>query len=179
MLPSRAYLLALLRYDPATGRLTWRPRAAASAHDRAWNTRYADKPAFTAKDDGGYLCGRIHGKTYRAHRIVWKMETGEEPQQVDHKNGRRDDLRWRNLRAVNPSGNAQNAGVRADNTSGVPGVVFDRDRLKWRAQIHVEGKCRYLGLFSSIENAAEARRAAEKKHGFFPAHGKRKGYSPS
>lgn len=179
VLPSRAYLLTLLRYEPVSGSLTWRQRPAITAHDRAWSTRYADKPAFTAKDDGGYLSGRIDGKTYRAHCVVWKMETGEEPRKVDHKNGRRDDIRWRNLRAVDDAGNARNIGTRTDNTSGVMGVTFDRDRLKWRAQINVGGKCRYLGLFDTIEAAAKVRRAAEEEHGFFPGHGKRKGYSPS
>ncbi len=177
VLPSRARLLALLRYEPVSGALTWRPRPVTDPHDQAWNTRYADRPAFTALDDGGYRSGRVDGKTYRAHRIVWKIETGEEPEKIDHKNGRRDDLRWRNLRAVNATESARNAGVRRDNTSGVTGVTFDRDRLKWRAQIRLAGRNVYLGLFDTVEAAAKVRRGAERKHGFFGAHGKRKSHT--
>lgn len=179
VLPPRAYLLSVLRYEPLTGALTWRRRKEETPHDRTWNTRYADKPALAHKVPQGYLEGKLLGKNYRAHRVIWKMETGEEPLKVDHKNGRRDDNRWRNLRSVDDTEHAKNCGVRDDNTSGTVGVVFDRDRLRWRAQIGVNGKTRYLGLFDNKTDAIAARKRAEKEHGFFGGHGNRKGYSPS
>lgn len=47
-------------------------------------------------------------KTYYAHRVIWKYMTGETPDTVDHKNRKRTDNRWVNLRNTTPKGNAQN-----------------------------------------------------------------------
>ena len=49
------------------------------------------------------------------------------------------------------------------NTSGVKGVYYSKTRGKWIAQIMFRNKCYYLGGFDTIEDAAEARREAEKQ----------------
>ena len=49
------------------------------------------------------------------------------------------------------------------NTSGVKGVYYSKTRGKWIAQIMVRNKCFYLGGFDTIEDAAQARREAEKQ----------------
>lgn len=49
------------------------------------------------------------------------------------------------------------------NTSGVKGVYYSKTRGKWIAQIMFRNKCFYLGGFDTIEDAAEARREAEKQ----------------
>lgn len=54
------------------------------------------------------------------------------------------------------------------NTSGVKGVYYSKTRGKWIAQIMFRNKCYYLGGFDTIEDAAEARREAEKQ--FFGKH---------
>jgi hypothetical protein len=49
---------------------------------------------------------------------------------------------------------------RMDNTSGITGVHFNHRTRKWMARIsHI-----YLGSFSTLEEAAAARRAAELQH---------------
>jgi hypothetical protein len=49
-----------------------------------------------------------------------------------------------------------------NNTSGVKGVSWHRATGKWAAYIKTHGKIRHLGLFSTVEAAATARRAAEQ-----------------
>ena len=50
-----------------------------------------------------------------------------------------------------------------NNTSGVRGVVADKRRGGWVAQIKFRGKNHYLGHFATIAEAAEARREAEQE----------------
>ena len=54
------------------------------------------------------------------------------------------------------------------NTSGVKGVYYSKTRGKWIAQIMFRNKCYYLGGYDTIEDAAQARREAEKQ--FFGKH---------
>lgn len=48
------------------------------------------------------------------------------------------------------------------NKSGIRGVSWDKSREKWRAQIVFKGKNYYLGRFDKKEDAADARKEAEK-----------------
>lgn len=50
------------------------------------------------------------------------------------------------------------------NTSGVKGVSFNKRTGKYRAYIYLRGKQKYLGDFSELEDAANARKEAEKKY---------------
>lgn len=50
--------------------------------------------------------------------------------------------------------------LRSDNKSGVTGVFSHS--AKYEAQIRVDGKAIYLGCYSTLEEAAAARRGAEK-----------------
>ena len=49
------------------------------------------------------------------------------------------------------------------NKTGVKGVRWDKERLKWAASIYFKGKCYQLGRFDDIEDAIKARKAAEEK----------------
>jgi hypothetical protein len=50
----------------------------------------------------------------------------------------------------------------SNNTSGYKGVVFDKQRKKWRAQLVFQKKCHNLGRYDHIEDAIKARFEAEK-----------------
>jgi hypothetical protein len=50
------------------------------------------------------------------------------------------------------------------NTSGVRGVTLHKKAGKYVASIRVDGKSKHLGLFPTIEQAAEARKQAEQKY---------------
>jgi len=172
-----AELKLLLRYDPETGDLFWRERPMSTFAARnvwlTWNTRYANKPALASINANGYKTGHIHKGAYIAHRAIWAMVHGEWPaNQIDHINGDRTDNRLINLRAVSNAENSRNQKRQSRNKSGISGVSFHIIRQKYQAYITLDGKKQYLGLYETIETAAEARKRAEIQCGFHVNHGR-------
>jgi len=169
-LPCPKALRNIMRYDPDTGKLFWRER---SDRPRQWNSRWAGKEAFTANRGDGYRCGRINGKTFFAHRVIWAIVHGHWPEQdIDHINGIRNDNRLSNLRSVSRSENMKNKMRPPSNTSGFIGVTWNKKTGKWQAQIQVDGRSKTLGNFSDKSDAVKARRKAEKDLGFHINHGR-------
>lgn len=163
-LPSQEELQSLLDYDPETGRLFWKPR---SSGWPGFNTRYAGQEAFTAVDSGGYRIGSVLKIRHRAHRVIWKLVHGTEPEQIDHEDGDRQNNRLKNLRPVTDAQNKKNTKRRSDNRSGTVGVGLHSDG-KFRARIGTE----HLGLFDTIEEAVAVRKAAEVTHNYHQNHGR-------
>jgi HNH endonuclease/AP2 domain len=87
---------------------------------------------------------------------------------VDHVNGNGLDNRRKNLRLATRSQNLSNSVVPVTNTSGFKGVVWEKRRLKWFAQIQKNGRHIFLGYYSSAQLAHEAYcEASAKFHGEF------------
>ena len=102
------------------------------------------------------------------------METGSLPSEnIDHKNHRRNDNKFSNLRLANHGENSKNMEIYASNTSGVTGVYWNKREHKWHAQIRVSGKRIHLGFFVELDDAKAARQAANTQYGFHQNHGKR------
>lgn len=164
-LPPVELLRERLSYDPATGGLTWKYRSDAI---KMWNTRYAGKPAGSQSRDG-YIYVAIDTVDFVAHRLIFKMMTGEDPtDEVDHRNGRRNDNRWGNLRAATINQNRRNQ--RPKNRGGrLPkGVYFHKARRRFAAQIKHNSRVIYLGLHDTPEAAHAAYAAASTRyHGAF------------
>jgi len=163
-LPPQNVLLQLLDYDPFSGSLKWRERPNGP---KWWNTKYAAAPALQSKWSNGYLGGAVLGKNYLAHRVIWKMITGQEAEEIDHINGDRTDNRRSNLRAVSRRENAKNKKRYANNSSGVSGIDFDKRRGVWRVRV---GK-KQVGSFESLLDATEARARAKSERGYHTNHG--------
>jgi len=166
-LPSPEVLRQLLRYEPDTGKLFWRPRGpewfksdgpnGAVRAAKTWNSRYADKEAFTQKDGIGYYQSTILGKTRRAHRIIWAIFHGSHPIiQIDHINGDQSDNRVSNLRASTQRENVKNSCRQSNNKSGYKGVHWAKSNRKWVAQIRSDRVFHWLGGFDTPEEAAAA-----------------------
>ena len=146
-LPPLYLLRDVLVYDPETGDLTWKHRC---DRNKAWNTRFAGKKAgykYKNTRQGhyqGYVVGISIGgvsSLYQAHRIAWKIYTGDEPPaEIDHINGDSGDNRWENLRNGELNKNATNRKKYRCNTSGVTGV--SRHGGKWRARVRVKNRVR-------------------------------------
>lgn len=81
--------------------------------------------------------------------------------EIDHINRNKLDNRRVNLRAISHSQNHFNTNIRPDNTSGYKGVTWGRKTRKWQAQIGLQGKCLFLGVYLEWWDALCARKAAE------------------
>lgn len=100
---------AELRYDERTGLLWWR---------KPKQGRRLDRPAGRTTA-GRYVDIGIDYQQYGAHQIVWLLKTGKWlSREVDHKNTKRRDNRWCNLRKATMTQNRANSRRRKDNTSG-------------------------------------------------------------
>ena len=86
--------------------------------------------------------------------INWALMVGwEDGLQIDRKDN---DGNYEpgNCRFVTSRENAINKGMRSDNKSGYIGVSWSKRSKKWLSVIKVDGKQKYLGLFSSPRMAA-------------------------
>lgn len=175
---SRDELRQLLRYEPETGKLFWRHRGPEwfrPDDNRAnqWNSRCADKEA-------GYVHprGYIHVRLPRsaiqlkAHRIIFYMVHGLEPDTIDHIDGDPANNRIENLRAVTQAENAKNCRMWSHNKSGRTGVCWNKYWKKWNAYIIVGKRQISLGSSQSFEECVARREAAERKYGFHENHGR-------
>ena len=119
-------------------------------------------------DKNGYVCtsdykyGKNNHK--KMHRLI--MNCIGNDCDVDHKHGKksRHDNRKSNLRIATRSQNNMNKGTRNDNTSGVTGVIWYKNKNKWRSEIIVNNQHISLGYFIKFEDAVKARKEAEEKY---------------
>jgi hypothetical protein len=152
-------LRRILSYNPETGELVWLVPPA------RW--KKAGTKAGTLRRDR-YILVCWKKRLYPAARIAWALQTGQWPEhEVDHINRDPSDNRWSNLREATSAQNKNNRAVRKDSRTGVKGVMPHPDG-RFRAKIRHEGRHIHLGLFVTIEAAAEAyRKAAAELHGEF------------
>ena len=117
-------------------------------------------------DDKGYIVIRVNGKSYQAHRLAWLYMTGKMPINfIDHENGNPSDNRFCNLREATNRQNLENmTKPQENNKSGFLGVSFKKRNQKYCAQIVVDGKVKYLGLFTAPEEAHQAYLEAKRIH---------------
>lgn len=184
-LPCPTVLRQLLRYEPETGKLFWKPRPmwmfsdskrrSALHNCNHWNSTFSGKRAMTNQIQDGRHQGTIFGRQLLASRVVWAIMNGSWPiGQIDHENRDTSDDRISNLRDLTPSQNCKNRSMRADNSSGVTGVSISNRRRKWQARINIGRKRVTIGYFDCIAAAACARAIAEDVNGYHPTHGREK-----
>lgn len=150
----------------------------ADAFDYRDGHLYAKYPASYVKagDRVGSLC-QTHGytkvghagKLHQAHRVVWRMFHGAIPagMQIDHINGCRSDNQIENLRLVTKDENARNRRTPVNNTSGEIGI---QQRSSGHFQVRVGA--RYVGNFSTMTEAIQARICTSRAAGFHANHGR-------
>lgn len=119
------------------------------------------------EDKSGYILTNINNGTIKSvislHRFVMGCTHGD-GLYVDHINHDKLNCRKYNLRIVTNQQNSMNACKRYDNTSGVTGVTFVKNRNKWNAQIMFNYKMINLGYFDTFEEAVKTRKEAEEKY---------------
>jgi len=142
---TQAELKAVFTYNKRTGVLRWRiqpaqgvPRGsvAGSLHPQ------------------GYVMVQVNGKIYAAHRLIWVLLHGVEPDVINHVNGTRWDNRASNLENVTRTENLQlHRKARSDSTTGLLGVTYRADCNKYQSKIRRNGVTVHLGTFNSPEEA--------------------------
>jgi hypothetical protein len=105
----------------------------------------------------------FRNKSYLTHRIMYFLETGVDPGQldIDHKNhgGPLD-----TLRVATRSQNNANKKRSNTSTARFKGVYKEKRSKKWLAKISVNNKCVYLGSYSTQVEAAWVYNQAAVEH---------------
>lgn len=135
------FVSRMFNYDPDTGLFTWKPRK--DKFGRPIAKTLNDSVAGYVGPDG-YWQVEINNKSYKVHRLIWALMTGEHPTaQIDHINMDKADNRWCNLRLATNSQNQANRQVRADNRLRLKGVRTTKNGNRYTAQCAK----RYLGTY--------------------------------
>ena len=174
-LPPFERLNELLEYNPETGVCRWRDNPEAYSRKSAYSQRMNLPDRIVGfKQIGVYLQVEIDGILYLLHRIIWKLQTGEDPPshlEIDHVTksdppNLHYDNRWENLRLSTHQENAMNQDKSHNSTSHFRGVSWHKQRQKWRVYIQVNGKPKHLGFFKKEDYhlAVQCRLEAEKKY---------------
>ena len=137
------------------------------SYDKLTGTFFSNK---TKKNVGhvsnGYVRIKLNKKEkIPAHRLAWLLTYGAFPEgSIDHINGNPLDNRICNLRIANASENGQNQRKpRKDNTSGYLGVYFHTHSNKYMAKIMINNKYKYLGIYTTAEEASKAYLEAKRR----------------
>lgn len=141
------------------------------------------KDYYWSRYNTGYFVAsyRSNGEvfTIQLHRIILGIQNEDVTVIVgDHINGKdsRYDNRKSNLRIATRRQNVINVGVKKNNTSGVTGVYWSESKKRWIASINDRvGHHKYLGSFSSFDEAVVVRKKAEMEYAddysFIPSFG--------
>ena len=117
----------------------------------------------------GYLCVWFKNRRILSHRLAWALHYGAwvmPPFEIDHINRVRTDNRIDNLRIVTRSGQMRNTTVAKTADVPVVGVCPCRQTGLYKATITVDKKQIWLGRHKTIDAAIQARKEAERQHGW-------------
>ena len=148
----------------ADGKLFWRKKTSRK-------TVVGNEAGTLCKNDG-YRQIMINRRIYGTHRLVHLYHHGWIPEITDHINQNPTDNRIENLRNATRVENAYNCKLRSDNTSGVKGVTWCKNKRKWLARLYADKRCVYLGRFADMQDAIAAVMLARTQyHGAFASEG--------
>ena len=109
----------------------------------------------------GYIVTTNNQKVVLLHRLIMNPS---EDLIVDHINHNKKDNRKLNLRICTSSNNNMNKSKLSSNTSGVTGVIWNKQYGCWVSQIGLNNKTIILGYNTNFNNAVKLRKEAEQKY---------------
>lgn len=144
---TRQELFWFFDYDSLRGTLIWR------------NVTHANKKFLIGQfagtfDDEGYTIVKLRRRPYKIHRLIWFLENGTWPEQIDHINGDREDNRIENLREAKARLNCQNK--QHHRNGNLVGATFNKFHQRWQSQIEIDRKRKHLGYYDTEVKAHEA-----------------------
>lgn len=104
------------------------------------------------------------GKLIQIHRLIMDCIELKENEFIDHKNRNKLDNRKENLRFVNNQQNSFNSSVNKNNTSGLIGVRFDKQRNKWSSELMLDNCWKLKKRYTTKQHAIISRLEAELKY---------------
>jgi len=143
-LPSIEVLNELLEYNPDTGILTWKISRG------GWIIKGKEAGCKSR----GYREVQIAGKSYKSHRIIWKMVYGNDPdvdKVIDHINQVKDDNRICNLRVVTVTENNMNGGPGKPGVTGISSITWHKRDKAYRVRV----KRTHIGCCKTLDGAIE------------------------
>tara|TARA_R110001592_G_scaffold38609_2_gene127298 strand:+ start:12113 stop:12649 length:537 start_codon:yes stop_codon:yes gene_type:complete len=171
--PTAEYLAECFDYNEETGYLYWKRRPKS-------HYAYYTGPGINAKlvgrragnvFQGKYRQVYIDGRTFYEHRVIYALCTGEWPPMVNHIDGNGLNNRFSNLIAGDYKSNGKNYSRYSNNKYGYTGIR--PTTTGWSASITEDGRQVSLGVFPDKAAAIRARRAAERRLGYFSTHGQK------
>lgn len=132
--------------------------------DKNGNLRYVKKEKVFSKrisKDGYYVTDLRNNsikKTFKVHQLVAMAFLGHKPCGynliIDHVNNNPLDNRVENLQIVSVRTNSSKD--KKNKSSQYTGVSWDKSSNKWKSQIYINGKSKYLGVFNCESKAHKA-----------------------
>lgn len=121
----------------------------------------------------GYESFLFNCERYATHRIIFIYHRGDISSncEIDHKDGNTLNNKIDNLRLSVRKQNVRNSSLQSNNTSGIKGVSWNKDRNVWMARLG-SGKNRIEKSFKNIDDAEKFLRSLRiQLHGEFHNHG--------
>jgi len=109
-------------------------------------------------NSNGY-CTNTNGESL--HRL---LSNATENDIVDHKDRNTYNNLQSNLRKTCSQNNSFNSSIKKNNTSGIIGVSYVKERKKWKAHLVINNKQKHLGYFENKREATIARLCGEKEY---------------
>ncbi len=107
-----------------------------------------------AINGGGYRELMLKEKNLKVHRLIWFLENGTWPDEIDHIDGNRSNNQISNLRAATKRQNQQNQQCHRDGK--LLGATKTKQANRWFSRIKVGDKVKYLGCFKTETEAHNA-----------------------